>query len=173
MIGVEENSGIVYHTAATEVVDEVAHDIVKHRYTEVEAVIARSYNSLHLRVDDTVGKVRVGSGDEHKERFALTELLLDFYFRQSKQISIVQTHCSHVECIRCTEIIYYFVEMESSKYIPRARKFGIAYEENGAIIVLAKDVYYTRYIRMYGGVEYLIATDTKLCREARKRNYTA
>lgn len=170
VIGVEENSGIVYHTAATEVVDEVAHDIVEHRYTEVEAVIARSYDSLHLRVDDTVGKVRVGSGDEHKERFAPAELLLDFYFRQSKQISIVQAQCRYIECIGSPEVVYYFVEMESSKYTPRARKFGIADEENGAIIVLAKDVDYTRYIRVYGGVEYLIATDTKLCREARKRS---
>ena len=94
----------------------------------------------------------------------------DFYFRQSKQISIVQAQCRYIECIGSPEVVYYFVEMESSKYTPRARKFGIADEENGAIIVLAKDVYYTRYIRMYGGVEYLIATDTKLCREACKRS---
>ena len=59
--------------------------------------------------------------------------------------------------------------MESSKDTPRTRKFGIADKENGAIIVLAKDIDYTRYIRVYGGVEHLIATDTELCGEARKR----
>ena len=148
MIGVEENGSIVYHTATTEVVDEVAHDIVEHRYTEVEAVFARSYNALHLRVDDTVGEVRVGSGDEHKERFASAELLLDFYFSQSKQISIVQAQCRYVESIGSPEVVYYFVEMESSEYIPRTRKFGIADDENCTIIVLAKGVYYTRYIRV-------------------------